>query len=92
MAAHMITLHLTRAEAEQFYKIMEPIAMARPLFLNIGLMMKADRNGTGFSLQLKRNTADQIRKILGPIASAQPIFLKTNTAITSAGGIISNTL
>lgn len=87
-----IVLHLTRSEAEQLYKIMEPIAMARPLFLNILLMMKADRSGTGFSLKLKRNTADQIRKILGPISSAQNIFSNTNDAITAAGGMISSTV
>lgn len=92
MAAKSIILHLTREEAIQMYKIMEPIAMARPLFLNIILMMKADLSGVGFSLQLKRNTADQIRKILGPIGSAQQIFSKTNDAITTAGGVISSTL
>jgi hypothetical protein len=87
--AKSIILHLTREEAEQIYKIMEPIAMARPLFLNILLMM---RSASGLSLQLKRDTADQIRLILGPIASAQQIFLKTNEAITAAGGVISSTL
>lgn len=92
MSAKSIILHLTREEAIQIYKIMEPIAMARPLFLNIMLMMKADRSGTGISLQIKRNTADQIRKILGPIGSAQQIFSKTNDAITSAGGMISDTV
>jgi hypothetical protein len=90
--AKAIVLHLTREESVQLYKIMEPIAMARPLFLNILLGMKADLSGTGFSLQLKRNTADQIRLIVGPIASANPIFLKTNDAITAAGGVISSTI
>jgi hypothetical protein len=92
MAAKSIILHLTREESIQIYKIMEPIAMARPLFLNILLGMKADRAGTGITLQMKRNTADQIRLILGPIASAQQIFLNTNDAITAAGGVISSTL
>jgi hypothetical protein len=82
-----IVLVLTREEAETLYKVLEPVAMARPLFLNVILAMRS-MTPHDIRLQMKRNTADQLRMILAGVDSARSIFLNTGAAIVAAGGIL----
>jgi ABC-type phosphate transport system auxiliary subunit len=80
-----IILVLSREEAERMYKILEPMAMARPILLNLIIALRS-MTAHDIRLQLKRNSADQLRMILSTFDSARQIFLNVGASIEAAGG------
>jgi hypothetical protein len=82
--ASQIVLNLTEREFERMFTLLEPVAMARPLILN---MIKAVR-ATGsdhLRLQLKRDTASQIIRLLRELDAQGTVLVSRAAAFRGNG-------
>jgi hypothetical protein len=86
--ATSIVIKMTEEEANLIYTLLEPIAMARPLFLNVALRLKTHTAADKRVLRMKRNTADLLRGILAEVDPKGTVLSKVNAAIVLAGGTL----
>jgi hypothetical protein len=84
--ATSIVIRMTEEEANRIYTLLEPIAMARPLFLNVALSVRTQTLADKRVLRMKRNTADLLRGILEQVDPKSAVLSKVNSAIIAAGG------
>jgi hypothetical protein len=83
-----IVVRMSEEEANRIYGILEPISMARPLFLNVALSLKTHVESDKRTLRMKRNTADLLRGILAEVDPKSTVLSKVNAAIVLAGGTL----
>jgi hypothetical protein len=75
-----IIVKMTEDEANRLYTLIEPIAMARPLFLNVALSLKTHVAADKQVLRMKTNTAALLRRILEQVDPKSTVLTKLKFA------------